>query len=440
MKLPFFVLLALLLANAVGCREPARSPGDPIVIRFASIGNAQEIENIQKTFDAFEAKHPGIRMELVHAVQNYEQVLLTLIAGGRAPDVFIITPPVIRDYTERGILMNIQERAEASDAIDLDDFFPQTLEPYRFDGEQFGRGDLYGLCKDWSPDRLVFYNKDLFDEAGIPYPDGTWTREEFVEVARRLTRRDAQGRVTRFGVYNNCEAEQWIAQSGGSVWSDDGLRCTLASPESLRGLQFAADLSLRHRVAPNLAEMNQATDMVMFQTGRAAMAFYGMWLVPQFTRNITDFEWDVTTPPRDERDVYLALGMVGYGIYAKTRHPEEAWLFFEHLAGEWGQEFRARAGWNIPASQGVAYSDTFAGNPDFNTDVIAKFLDAIPRTEYVGANPNISPNEYLLHFTSAWESVLLGERTVEEAMRSVAATLDQAIIDNRRLMGKEVPG
>jgi multiple sugar transport system substrate-binding protein len=429
--IPLFICSVVL----AGCLETEEYVDGKVVVKFASLGNPQEVETINESIAAFEEKHPDIHVKFIHAVENYDQLLLTMMATNRGPDVFTISPPFLPGYISRGLLMNIQKRIETSDQIVLDEIFPQTLEPYRFDGKKFGVGDLYGLTKDWSPDRVIFYNKTLFDEAGIPHPDGSWTRAEFVEIAKKLTKRDDQGRTIQFGVYNNCEPQQWVRQSGGSFFSADGRRCTLDTPAAKAGLQFAADLSLKHRVAPNIAEAQQAADYVMFETGRVAMCFYGMWFVPEFKKRIKEFEWGVVTPPRDENDVYLSLGMVGYAMNARSKNPDEAWLFFEHMAGRWGQMHRANLGWNLPSNQMVANGEQFRENPDLDRTIIDVFLDAVPKTEFVGLNPYIEPEEFNLYFSPQWDMVLLGDKSVEDAVERIVRDVNRAIEDNIALKG-----
>lgn len=434
--------LALLLLGVVGVAFSGCGKSDPdgvVTITFTIHANNEGAVLIHECIEEFEAENPGIRVRLVHLVSKYEQVLLTMMAGGRGPDVFMMTPHVMESYVSKGILMPLDDLVEESDVIDLDNYFPQTVDAYRFDGLHFGQGELYGLCKDWSPDRLVFYNKTLFDEAGIPHPTADWTREEFVEIAKRLTVRDNRGRTLQYGVYNNCEPMQWIAQSGGSLFTEDMTQAALDSPEALDGLRFSADLITRHRVAPGMGDAAQTgTENVMFETGRVAMVFYGMWMVPILQRNVRDFDWGVVTPPRHVRDVYTCMAMAGYGINARTNHPEEAWKFFEFMAGPRGQQKHARMGWNIPSDRNIAHGPDFRDNPDLPSDVVEVFLSALPRTELIQINPFVLRGEMDMFFRPQWDLVLLGERSVEDAMARANRDLNRAIRANIAIMRPEL--
>jgi multiple sugar transport system substrate-binding protein len=430
--------MAATLLTAAGCRRRgSEGLGGPTPVTFASFGNTFEVEVLHLLIDRFERDNPDVRVKYVHIPQNYDPVLLTMIAGGSAPDLFYVLPYTLGDMISKGVLMDLDPFVARSRSVHIADFFPQTVAPYRWDGRRFGEGPLFGICKDWSPDYLIYFNKNLFDAAGIPHPDGSWTRDEFVEIAQRLTKQDERGRIVQFGVYNNCNPEQWAREGGGRFFSDDGSRSLLDTPAVVDSLQWSADLSNRWHVAPGYAEQQQGAVDVMFETGRVAMCFYGQWFAPQFRKAITTFRWGVTTPPRDRVDVYLAGGMVGYGIYAHTPHPEAAWRLMEFLVGPDGQTRMAKIGWNIPSNQGIAYSPVFRANPDLDRTVTETFLRAAERTRLFEISHYINPAEWNLLFQPEWELALLGEKSVADALRAASRQIDQAIRDNRAILGEE---
>ncbi len=406
-------------------------------IAFAGWGNTHEVAMLRQLIDEFERDNAGLKVKFIHIQQNYDAVLTTMMAGRRAPDIFYISPSMLGSMLAKRVLLNLSPYLEKSAVVRLEDFFPQTVEPYRWDGRRFGRGPVYGLCKDWSPDYLVYYNKDLFEKEGIDLPDGSWTREEFVDIAQRLTKRDERGRTVQFGVYNNCNPEQWIWQSGGRIFSEDRTRVLLESAQVIEALEFAAGLSTRWRVAPGYAEQAQSPVNVMFETGRVAMCFYGQWFAPQFRKNIKNFAWGVVTPPRAREDVYVSGGMVGYGIYAYSERAAETWRFMEYLVGPQGQEAIARIGWNIPAHKATAYGPVFVDNPDLDGEVTRTFLRAAEKTRLFQHSPYITSSEFRLHFNPEWELVMLGEKSVAEAMRDATRRINQAIRDNRALLKVE---
>lgn len=435
MNARFLVLgLACCLLGLSACRPSDRSPDGRVQITFASGGNLLEVQTLTELVAQFEMENPDLDVRYIPITGSYDTVLLTMIAGGKAPDLFNVQPWTLGDMISKGVLMELEEPL-AQTSIRVEDFFPQTLEPYRWDGKRYGRGPLYGLCKDWSPDFMVYYNQDHFDQAGLPYPDGTWTREQFLRVAQRLTQRDSSGRVTRFGVYNNGSPEQWGAQSGGRVFSEDGKRCLIDQPEFLEGVRFANDLSNRWRVAPGYAEQQQGAADALFRSGRVSMCFYGQWMSPTFAKEIKNFRWSVTTPPRHKAEVYLSNGMVGYGVYARTNRPNEAMRLLEFLVGEEGQKRMAKLAWNIPSNRRVAQSPEFLGNPITPPEVTRLFVRASEKTRLFSRSPYIPAKEFDFIFWAEWEQMTLRRKSPERAMQDAARRINQAIDDNMKLMG-----
>ena len=103
-----------------------------------------------------------------------------------------------------------------------------------------------------------------------------------------------------------------------------------------------------------------------------------------------------------------------------TKYPQEAWRFMEYLVGPQGQEAIAKIGWNIPGRQGNRVQPYFRRNPNLNAEITQTFLKAAERTELFHRSPYINPAEYNLLFNPEWELVMLGEKSVPEALADAA--------------------
>jgi ABC-type glycerol-3-phosphate transport system substrate-binding protein len=158
---------------------------------------------------------------------------------------------------------------------------------------------------------------------------------------------------------------------------------------------------------------------------------------PTFSKEIKDFRWSVTTPPRHRNEVYISNGMVGYGVYAKTAHPKETLRLLEFLVGTKGQERMARMAWNIPSNRKVAESDAFLNNPTVDRKVTDIFLEASKHTRLFSRSPYVPPKEFDLYFYGEWDQMMLGKKTPEKAMGDAAKQINQAIRDNMAILGKE---
>lgn len=433
-----FILILSVCLLLSGCFNKSQPKDGKVHLRFVGWAGDLEIKLINGLIADFEKDNPNIKVKYIQSPPGaaYNASVLTMVAGGNPPDVMYVAPRYLGDFVQKGVLMNITPLMKKSKVLKESDFFPATIPPYRWDGKQYGKGNLYGLCKDWSANYLIFYNKKLFRESGIPYPDGTWTREEFVEIAKKLTKRDSNGKVEQWGLNNNCAPEQWAWQSGGAFFDKDGKETFLTTKETLRGLQFAADLCTKYKVAESSNEgaMNNSVVKSSFESGRIAMCFFGMWMVPQFRVNIKDFDWSVTLPPKDKKEIYYAEGMNGYGICSKTKHVKEAWKFLEYLEGPKGQLEVAKVGWNIPGSKKAAYSNYFLKNPVFTQEIVDAFLGAAEKTEFVDRSPHIGLAEFEQYFKPQWDLAITGNKTVTQAMRDAKKQIDTAIKDNILIM------
>jgi multiple sugar transport system substrate-binding protein len=148
-----------------------------------------------------------------------------------------------------------------------------------YDGRLYGFGS--NVCAD-----AVWINRRIFDEERVPYPNGPWTWQQFLPLAQRLTKRDAQGHPLRFGfLFEWWNWLHFVYQWGGRVYTPDGTRCVVDSPETIAAVQFMHDLIYRYRVSPSpVEEAAMATQggwgsgtITQFGAGKAAMALGGRW-------------------------------------------------------------------------------------------------------------------------------------------------------------------
>jgi hypothetical protein len=134
-------------------------------------------------------------------------------------------------------------------------------------------GRAYGVLNNASVDCLWFH-KDLFDEAGLPYPEGPWTWDEFIPLAKKLMVRDERGRVKRFGMmFEWWNWRHFMHQWGGRVYTEDGTRCILDCPGTVGAIQFMQDLIYKHRIAPSPVE--EAAIATQGGWGSGTISFFG---------------------------------------------------------------------------------------------------------------------------------------------------------------------
>ncbi|HEX6970706.1 MAG TPA: sugar ABC transporter substrate-binding protein [Limnochordia bacterium] len=339
------VLAALGMAGALAFAGMAA----PVELTWAIPGNAQEQEVYRTVARQFEREHPGITVITDNTAANREK-LAVMIAAGSPPDIPFVTIEHSAAFIEAGAFLPLDPLIRR-DNFDLDDFFPQILAPYRWDGTRHGAGPLYGLPKEVAI-RATYYNRSMFQTAGLEPPPAyvqrnAWNWESWLEVAKKLTRdADGDGAPEQWGITR----ETWLGMWMMWVWANGGdivddpfrpRRFTLDSPQAVEALQYYADLSAVHKVAPpngGGSEPFAAQEAALYQNGR--------WMVPRF-RSVPELDFDVVQAPTGKRRAQLLTGSA-FAIAAGTEHPEEAWSLLKFISGDAGQRAMVEMGLLLP--------------------------------------------------------------------------------------------
>ncbi|MBP6506285.1 MAG: sugar ABC transporter substrate-binding protein [Opitutaceae bacterium] len=273
----------------------------------------------------FERTHPSIKVHIFWVPgSEYNSKLKTLAAAGQLPDLFYngdvwvsYLLPFTRDITE------LVERDAAE--FGLDDYFPEIRRAMQLDGKYYIMAEQMNLS-------LLYYNRRLFREAGVPEPTDQWTWDDYIRAGQALTR---PGSADQPGVWGSARAEGWwgewiiyVRQSGGKVFTADGRRCVLDSPEAINGLRFYLEKSSKHGIsAPAGYEPING-----FVNERVAMVVGGhvsYWLN---YNQMSGLDWDVQLlpiGPVTRKGGELAIA--GNSINRWSKHPEETWALAKFL-------------------------------------------------------------------------------------------------------------
>ena len=324
---------------------------------------------------------------------NYTDVLLTRFAGNTSPDICEMDTEFINPFFSKKLLMNLEPYLKKSSKISEKDFFPGSLLNFRYDGSHIRKGDVYGLPKDLAAAALI-YNKDLFDQEKLPYPNDKWTYQDYVEAAKKLTKMDSSGRRVRLGVERPLDPLMIALNEGGHIWSDDYRKCMLDSKEGIAAFQSVYDLQITYRAALPTTQIDAAmTEAFGFISGKAGMSMIYRYELPDLLKGIRSrFKWSVAPLPLvNGRRLQVFYGPSGWCISSGTKHPKEAFEFLEFLAGKRAQIENAKLGWDVPADERVAESDDFLkdlNRPDSEA-INRVFLDAMKDMYWGFVNPYI---------------------------------------------------
>lgn len=380
-----------------------------------ALWDQEQVPAMQQVIDEFRETHPNIDIKIqVTPWDDYWTKLQTSATGGSAPDVFWMTLAYFKLYASNGILMPLDDKI-AADGIDMANYVPAIAEAYKYDGVQ------YGMPKDVNAFGL-FYNKDLFTAAGVAFPDETWTWQNVIDAAQKLT--DPATGVYGIAAQAGDELAWYLTvpQAGGWVISEDGKTSGYDKPETQAGIQFWVDLINKYKASPNLQQLTDTDALSMFTSGKVAMYYGGSW-DPVAIANVPAAKafTDVAPLPKGPAGGQFYSNGLANSIYANTKHPEEAWQFVNFLASERGNEIQAQSGTVISAYNGQAGAYV-AGLPWMNAQALIDQLpNALPFP--VSENTPTWRRNATAEFAKAWT----GEETVETVAGRVAQQMNESL-------------
>lgn len=353
---------------------------EPVHLHFLCWDGDEAMNAIRAAASSFEAAHPNIKVKVDTVNANYQEKLLAQVAAGTAPDVVMMDPQNFQKYSVRHALLPLNDFI-ARHHYDIGAYYKNLVDAHSINGQ------LYVLPRDIAPISLIYYNKRMFDEAGIPYPDGTWTwdfqerpelrEKDFIWVMHQLTK-VKNGKTVQWGYspsWQDLLWQQFLLETGARMADDykTPTKMTLDDPRIIKVLKWVQDLTLTKGWIPSPTQISselQSTGRQLFTQQKVAMYQSGVWDVPQCRKELIPgtpgfFEWDVAIAPayKDGTRAYTTGGS-GYGIISTTKHPEEAWALTSWMAGEPGMKEMAKIGLAQPAIRRLARSEPWIPGPN----------------------------------------------------------------------------
>jgi len=362
-----------LAACTSGGGDPA--PGEPVTISVWVAGDPAETQAFVDVARGFEASQRGIEVDLLQIAERDDLIarLSTSFAGGEPPDLFLMNYRYLGQFESKGVLEPLEPYLASSSELSAEDFYPEAMAAFQSDGVQ--------TCMPQNVASLVMYfNRDLFERAGVEQPAAGWTWNDMVVAATELTRDiDGDGAVDVYGLGVDPEiirVAPFVWSAGGELVDDPErpTRFTIGSLKAIRPLQAFLDLRGVAGVTPTDEEAEAADFETRFLDGTLAMVMESRKVVPSF-RTITDFRWDVAPLPVHERPATI-LHSDAYCMTSASEHGAEAWTFLEFALGPEGQRIATATGRTVPSLRSVAESGAFL-DPSVPPASSQAFLDAI---------------------------------------------------------------
>ncbi len=361
MKKILAVLMAVLILSTASFCGAAAFADENVEIHYAYWASMDEYYEQCKA--DFEAAHPGVTIVLEHTSWGeYWTKLEAAATGGSVADVFQMNGVNITKYADGGVLLPIDEFIAASD-IDLANYPEAMNKMYNYDGKQ------YGIAMDYDTTGL-WYNKALFDKAGVAYPTSEWTWDDMVAAAAAITGIEegvygiAAGYSDQQGFYNTAFAEDG--------WFVDGEKFGFNEPGTRAGIKCWVDL-VEAGYSPSEVSLEENEGYLQFMAGKLGMIFSGDWMVKYYASedsSVADVCDVVELPLMSTGKRASVIHGKANCISVATEHPDEAWAWVEYLSGPDAMKRMGEMGIAIPSYLEVSQT-FFDAYPQYNMGIYA---------------------------------------------------------------------
>jgi multiple sugar transport system substrate-binding protein len=387
----------------------------------------------QEMLEQFHAEHPNIHVFYTPDPENFQEKMLTDFQAGTAPDVFQGCCTHFPAWAQMGYTLDLSPYVEA----DLDEETIQDWDPAQYralfarDGQQFGLPKYHGAM-------ALYYNKDIFDEYGVNYPNDTWDHDDYLEALKRLTHdRDGDGKTDLWGSILDISWSSLQIHANGwggyFVDPDDPSRCLMCKPEAMGALAWIRARMWDDKVMATPLDVQNLWPRYAFTDERVAMVEDGSWALKDILVE-AGFRIGVALfPAGPVRRVTLAT-TDGFGIYAGTRHPDAAWELVKFLIGKDYGRAMARANFLQPARASLV--DDWVGFireefPQKAKDVdIAAFADAHVKGYSVTAEIFANMEEAKQLADAAWSEIFVMGQPLKEQMETACQKIQETQVQS----------
>lgn len=362
-----FFALSIVVALVMGLVPVTSFAQDTVTIRYFNFTSSPDhLDDLAEIVAAFEAEHPNIKIETSDAPYgDYPTVLQADFAGGDPPDVFELEYQTFVNYAANDVLLDLTEYLDPDTP-----YYPRALDVFNYEGKQLALPETFSTV-------VLFYNKDLFDQAGLDYPTDDWTMEDARQAGLAITALGdnvwgIKAPITFWEFYKRA------AQNDCQFFNEDKTESTINAPECVETVETMVGMLDDNVMADDVEQAAEVSgdDKDFFLTGRVGMLVSGIWMFPLFEP--AEFEWDIV----------VDLGMAhkgsaffsnGVAIAKSTEHPAEAAAWAQFLtASETAARVRIENSWELPALDKPEYFDAYlAQTPPANRQAVFDSLNAV---------------------------------------------------------------
>lgn len=345
-------IVALLILSVLAyVWRPEKAPEGKTPLVWVSDNNPARTLQIQ----AFNEENPEYSLSLDYGSTGVQKIILQC-ASGVGPDIFDYGDENLETFVEAGVLLDVSKEAEAMGFDAKTAGWPSAYNSYNYLGKQYGFPCNTGA-------NILIYNKNVFDYFGVPYPEGSLTWDQYIEMAQKVSSPDRNSKHQAFAV-SGLTWRVFFDSQRGELFDEQGLPRIANSPELLRAFEMHRDFIFKYHLTPTTVETQAmsgqggwgAGNLNQLSVGRYAMVATGHWSLVAFGRayqkqvealqnkgiKIEDIKNPLERPLRlgailiphfaGEKPSYRVTSRVA-GVNAKSPNREEAVKFLQYLSG-----------------------------------------------------------------------------------------------------------
>lgn len=343
---------------------------------------------------------------------EYSNKVATQVAGGQTIDIINIAIEGSRLMVKKNLLLPLDEyiAQDAGGKELISDVAPPLIDAFKIDGK------TWQIPHSWN-NMVIYYNTKIFKDAKIDPPKEGWTWDDFLTIAKQLTKGSGANKVYGFGIaYFNFGLTPWLLTNSTYQLTPDWSDSNLNDPKVTEAVQFVRDLVQVHKVSPDVKGAN--VDQ-LFAAGKLAMGAWGHWPIQGFlSNNFRDF--DVQYWPRKTAATSVH-GVGGWGIAAGSKNTALAWELIKELTSKETIQASAEAGVAIPARRSVAEGPAFLKFPQNSKIYYGSLKDSKP----VPSPANF--NEFETIFMRHMDEIMAGSTSPEQGMKAAHQELSAAM-------------
>ena len=373
-------------------------------------------DGMQAMCDAYTALHPEVTIEVqVTSWDEYWTKLEAATMAKQAPDIFWMHTNEILKYADNDKLVDCSEIVDKSHFSDIS-----------LANASGSDGVLYAVPKDKDTVGLV-YNKEMFDAAGVSYPDDTWTWDTLVEASQKIY--DATG-YYGYMAYGDDQLGYWnfVYQAGGSILTEDKTRANFTDPATEMAMDFYIGLQ-KNDWCPDQTYFAETSPGTAFFSGKGAMFLEGDWNILPELQNYPDMvgKWDVAVLPKcpnplsGDGRATISNGL-SYATTKTNKHLDVVMDVLKFFGSAEGQQIQGESGAAIPAYVGL--EDSWVGCFEQYPVNITCFIDMFDYC--VQSVNNAARPEWKTPVSDTLLKIYTGDLTLDEGLEQMQEIVDTA--------------